>query len=378
MERSRPIFILVTADEDDATSKWLKAVPSDRKEAMPLAGGWLLLEADVLPEHDDLLPERLRTTAAAILVHGGPADVVRIVLFERDHDPIELMAGYPLDDMGGVRRAERDPSLIEWSTRHAPKPFTSRAAVGFWNRMLGASGSEIAHALIDRMGWRRARLGGLPPSIREHTGEDRTALVGETRVDWERVRWLVGLEDDFWGLWDRENPTMKPIQTWPLTADGRLAAREAQRRLVDIPVLEATRLTGQRAWARVDPRWGAPALLVHLASQGYASVFVTSDPPRTLTVTEVGSARISPQEADAVGWPMSSAPPSVVELPLTGMEDAQRMAAALVFGAVTGPLAGGAGTCAEGPARNDRVGEPPRQLGRSQPSPRAGCRLPSK
>jgi hypothetical protein len=77
-------------------------------------------------------------------------------------------------------------------------------------------------------------------------------------------------------------------------------------------------------------------MLVHFAPAGYASVFLTTDPPRTEIVTPRGLARIGNLEARKSGLEIPEGTTSVAEYPLKDMADVQRVAVAYVFGQTVG------------------------------------------
>jgi hypothetical protein len=334
------ILVLKDSDSADALQRWLAETESaPPQRPIPVGAGWWMLKADLSPDLDEDLLDLLRRAPAALLAQGGPAEVGRVIVFERGRYPVDLAWGELASVMPqGTPLVEQSEELIDWSARNAPKPLTKRRAALFWRRLEGASGTEFVEALIGLLGWKLPRP-HQAPDLGEFQGfiegDGHFPIVGEEHVNWEQVRWVLGFGEGFYGLWDRERPD-RPIGRWPRTFEGRQQARAEQRRLFDDVIIQQTKLPGERSWIRLPDRWPGSALLVHLAPARYASLFLTSDPPRTWAVTKPGRAVISSGMAGRVGLEIPSPRTSMVEYPLNNMTELQRIAPAFVFGETVG------------------------------------------
>jgi hypothetical protein len=254
----------------------------------------------------------------------GYGEVAAIVLADPEQELLDLGWGAILDGIPEqeLTRAETSEALMGWTQRHAPKPFTTTSASRFWDSLRGASGQELPEALVRQLGWR-------PQPIRRaarHLGgclelfgtSDQPNFLGLQRMDFERVRWVLGQGDGFIGLWDWDGPT-EPVQRWPATPAGAAVAREAQKELVDRAIVRDTRLPGQRTWARRADR--SSSVLVHLDQNNVAAVIATGPPPGTMMVTPPGYAMVG-LAADRLGIPPTT-PPTPPTMPITNMGDAQ-------------------------------------------------------
>jgi hypothetical protein len=225
---------------ETTTSAW---APS----AYEVGAGWWELDLQVPIEQIDAIPATIAGSGTAGLTAlVGPAPVLRLVLAQAGETP-EMWIGDPTMLPPAARQAP-DPAatLARWSERVGPRIVTVRSARKLLRAARGYSGQETFDGLRGALGFgaRREWWSDLEGCIGQ-TPLSQPNRAGMTRVNREEQRWVLGLGDDFHGLWDRDR-FGGPVERWPFVEAEVAIARS--RELVEDPILQATRLPGER-WA---------------------------------------------------------------------------------------------------------------------------------
>ena len=288
---------------------------------------WWFLQAWLPPTLPEEVVLALGSAPALLLQSGGGADIGGAATVE--DGVITWFVWGPLADpeAAEIPSVEMSDSFVAWSQRHAPKPLTEQTARELWDSLRGYDGHEFVRAVLEDLGWQRfgpveewELLGGC---VRVAAPSTQFPFVGEQKMDWQRVRFVVGHGSDFIGIWDREAPA-EPLRRWPSSGEGLEAAREFQRHEVDDEIIATTVLNGERAWLDLPSSHLAPAAFVHLAPAGHASLFLATDPPRTLYVSSRGFIRTNAVVATHMGF-MDKMSAEIVDIPIRGIEDAQAL-----------------------------------------------------
>jgi hypothetical protein len=145
-------------------------------------------------------------------------------------------------------------------------------------------------------------------------GHEQRPFVGLTLVNWELTRWPIARTGDLWGVWDRDAPA-EPLRTWP-ASQGQANPRKYQHQLIDQPILDATALPGERAWAQLGPAFKDGQAVVHFGPDHRVSIFIVKQHDLyTNFLMRPDIAHIALLWAKQAGWDVSNVTGPWLEMP---------------------------------------------------------------
>jgi hypothetical protein len=329
---------LLVQGAEVATQVWsalqLWGLPREPDPAFLGERWWLLAQEIALPLHEDVMTALRGAQAALVLTQDDPD---RWNVWLRDGQREQTV---PVDPAGPI-----DPVIHAFSDRRPPRRVRPRLREKPENPLpLRDPGA----AWLTRVGWPIHR--GMDPLLVlaecdgwfGHSPVHWSAWLGEQRwCNRNLHRWVIAAGDDFYGLWDRDNPD-QVLQRWPRTPEGMTSAREAADRLIFDPIVKATHLAGERYWATApglttpDPGNQCGAVIAHWHPRGTVS---TIEPwtrqPLTRWRSPVGRITLVGAAADrydpAIGRQLT------LDVALDSCETALRVARAMIVTKGAGP-----------------------------------------
>jgi len=265
----------------------------------PCGSRWWLMEADATMAALDRVEAGLAEGHIGIVLVGDVAEYGVVSVFDPDTGAAKSSFGVAepeglLAEDRVVTRARIDT----WLAAHAPKRPSQRVLTRAWADLESGRAREVAPALLKRWGWRYTSM-DLRSLLEGFGGAPAPGpnWVGLRRMDWHKVRWITGegtAADGtrFLGLWDLDAPG-PPVQRWPGDHEGRDHMYGAQFEFNTRPILEGTRLEGERFWTPIQRHpesmtGDAGAVLMHWPSDKTLAVIYPAPIPITFSLGAPG------------------------------------------------------------------------------------------
>ncbi|HTW20897.1 MAG TPA: hypothetical protein VME70_11890 [Mycobacteriales bacterium] len=334
------VLVTVIRGQEAAREGWrlLEAGASTVIDEPRVAGGgWWLVEAEdaTTPVTGAELALGVSALGAdALVIEAGAADAGLIWTVDAESRAVSE-AWFGLMELAveeSVTVAARD-RVNAWLAANAPKRLREPSRLKLWTGLCDMSGREAIPYLLSRWGWRYVPGRDSAALFSNCLGTENQVppWVGESPLREPSLRWVLGRTLDMQlGMWDADHPG-PPVQIWPNDREGRAAWRHAQYQREVLPILESTTLPGERRWTAIRGESATSAFFHYDDRARRASVVVAlPDRPRTLQAMINGRMRLMPSQAERVGLTEPTTDPTPVEVAISSVGEAERVAWALL------------------------------------------------